>query len=142
MGRLAGYTGSSWACSAAPAPGARRTPRRRRAPPGAEKACPNDAGLKLPAGFCASIFADNLGHVRHMVVAPNGVLYVNSWSGGDYPTSKPPAGGLLVALKDTKASGHADMITRFGTNAAHGSAGGTGIAFYKDAIYAEVNDKI
>ncbi|PYX70866.1 MAG: glucose dehydrogenase, partial [Acidobacteria bacterium] len=43
--------------------------------------CPsNDSGLKLPAGFCATVFADNIGHARHMVVAPNGVLYVNTWS--------------------------------------------------------------
>src|SRR5690348_11994080 len=40
-------------------------------------ACANDAGLRLPTGFCASIFADNLGHVRHMVAAPDGVLYAN-----------------------------------------------------------------
>ncbi|MGB6486972.1 MAG: hypothetical protein WBE91_08830 [Steroidobacteraceae bacterium] len=46
--------------------------------PSAAPACSNDAGLTLPAGFCASIFADNLGHVRHMAMAPNGVLYVNT----------------------------------------------------------------
>ncbi|MGC2828936.1 MAG: hypothetical protein WB994_04800, partial [Candidatus Acidiferrum sp.] len=37
--------------------------------------CPNDdSGLKLPAGFCATVFADGIGHARHMVAAPNGVL--------------------------------------------------------------------
>jgi len=42
-------------------------------------ACPNDdAGLKLPAGFCATVFADDIGHARHMVVAPSGILYVNT----------------------------------------------------------------
>jgi hypothetical protein len=40
-----------------------------------------DAGLSLPRGFCATIFADNIGHARHMAVAPNGVVYVNTWSG-------------------------------------------------------------
>jgi hypothetical protein len=35
--------------------------------------CPqDDSGLKLPAGFCATIFADGIGHARHLVVAPNG----------------------------------------------------------------------
>src|SRR5271163_692765 len=37
----------------------------------------DDTGLKLPAGFCATIFADGIGHARHMAVAPNGVVYVN-----------------------------------------------------------------
>jgi glucose/arabinose dehydrogenase/mono/diheme cytochrome c family protein len=109
----------------------------------AQAACPTDnGGITLSPGFCATVFADNLGHVRHMVVAPNGVLYVNSWSGTYYQNDKPPAGGFLIALKDNKATGHADSITRFGNDMAGGSAGGTGIAFYKDAIYAEMNDKI
>ena len=38
--------------------------------PGAEtksQACPNDdSGLKLPAGFCATVFADGIGHARHL----------------------------------------------------------------------------
>ena len=46
--------------------------------PGAEtksQGCPSeDSGLKLPAGFCATIFADDIGHARHLVVAPNGVV--------------------------------------------------------------------
>jgi hypothetical protein len=29
----------------------------------------------LPPGFCASIFADGVGHARHLVVAANGVVY-------------------------------------------------------------------
>ena len=30
------------------------------------QACPNDdSGLTLPAGFCATIFADRIGHARH-----------------------------------------------------------------------------
>jgi hypothetical protein len=48
------------------------------------QACPNDdSGLTLPPGFCATVFADNIGigHACHMVVAPSGVLYVNTWSG-------------------------------------------------------------
>jgi glucose/arabinose dehydrogenase len=44
-------------------------------------ACPEtDSGLKLPAGFCATIFADGIGHARHLVVAANGVVYVNTWA--------------------------------------------------------------
>lgn len=37
---------------------------------------PANGGLTLPAGFCASIAADNLGLARHMVVSPRGDLYV------------------------------------------------------------------
>ncbi len=57
--------------------------------------CPGDnAGITLSPGFCANIFADNLGHVRHMAFAPNGVLYVNSWSGRLLPLC-PAAGRRL-----------------------------------------------
>ena len=45
-------------------------------------ACPaGNGGITLPAGFCATVFADSVGHARHMAVAPNGVVYVNTWSG-------------------------------------------------------------
>src|ERR1700739_2916970 len=82
---------------------------------GPANSCPGDnGGITLPSGFCATVFADNLGHVRHMVVAPNGTLYVNTWSGRFYHNDKPPAGGFLVALKDSKGEGHADVIERFG----------------------------
>src|SRR5580698_10579230 len=36
----------------------------------------NESGLKLPSGFCATVFADNIGHARHMVVSPSGTVYV------------------------------------------------------------------
>ena len=101
-----------------------------------------NGGISLPPGFCATVFADNLGHVRHMAVAPNGVLYVNTWSSRYYHNDTPPAGGFLIALKDSNGSGHADKIERFGPGVQQGSAGGTGIAIYKNAVYAEQNDKI
>jgi hypothetical protein len=82
----------------------------------------------LAPGFCATVFADNIGHARHLVVAPNGVVYVNTWSGRYYGNDKPPAGGFLVALQDTGGNGHADVDIRFGQTVADGSAGGTGIA--------------
>jgi glucose/arabinose dehydrogenase len=104
--------------------------------------CANDAGLKLPAGFCASIFADELGHVRHMVAAPNGVLYVNTWSGRYYAKSPPPPGGFLIALRDTAGRGKANVIRRFGATPATGGHGGTGISVYGGYLYAELNDRI
>ena len=101
-------------------------------PLAAPAACPAGAGITLPPGFCATIFADNLGRARHLAVAPNGTVYVNTLGG---PSS---AGGFLVALRDTKGQGRADVVRRFGTSA----AGGTGIAYYKGAIYAEMSDRI
>ena len=63
---------------------------------GSSACAQNDSGLKLIPGFCATLFADKLGHPRHMVVAPNGVVYVNTWSGVYYGNDKPPAGGLSL----------------------------------------------
>src|SRR5450432_1021980 len=99
-------------------------------------------GITLSPGFCATIFADNVGHARHLVVSASGVVYVNTWSGVYYNSGPIPDGGFLVALQDTKNSGNADVVKRFGESKADGAAGGTGIALYKGAIYAEVNDRI
>jgi len=106
-------------------------------------ACPgDDSGLKLPAGFCATVFADGIGHARHMVVAPGGVVYVNTWSGEYYGKDTPPAGGFLVALQDKARAGKASVIVRFGETVKSGGAGGTGIGIYKGSLYAEINDRI
>jgi len=99
-------------------------------------------GITLPPGFCATVFADGIGHARHLVVAPNGDVYVNTWSGRYYGNDTPPPGGFLVALKDKNGDGVADVAARFGETADEGSAGGTGIALYKGALYAEMNDRI
>ncbi len=113
------------------------------APRSAGGVCAGDnGGITLPRGFCATVFADNIGHARHLVVAPNGVVFVNTWSGRYYGYDTPPAGGFLVALQDTDGDGRADVNIRFGDTYAQGSRGGTGIALYKDGLYAEVNDRI
>jgi glucose/arabinose dehydrogenase len=109
----------------------------------ASAACPEtDSGLKLPAGFCATIFADGIGHARHLVVAANGVVYVNTWSGRYYGNDTPHAGGFLVALQDTTGAGKANINDRFGETVQSGGAGGTGIGLYKGGLFAEINDKI
>ena len=107
------------------------------------QACPSDdSGLQLPAGFCATVFADDIGHARHMVAAPSGVLYVNTWSGRYYGNAATHAGGFLVALQDKSGAGKADVIERFGETVQSGGAGGTGIGMYKGSIYAESKDRI
>ncbi len=108
-----------------------------------QPACdPGNGGITLPEGFCATVFADKLGHPRHIAPAPDGTVYVNSWSGGYYGNAPLPAGGFLIALRDTKGSGHADGIARFGAGPQEGATGGTGIALYKGALYAEAGDRI
>src|SRR6266436_6624905 len=99
------------------------------------QACPNDdSGLQLPAGFCATIFADGIGHTRHMVAAPSGVLYVNTWSGKYYGNDATPPGGFLVALQDKTGTGKADVTERFGETVQTGGAGGTGIGIFEGSI--------
>jgi glucose/arabinose dehydrogenase len=103
---------------------------------------PDNGGLTLPAGFCAAVFADNLGRARHLTVAPSGDVYVNTWS-SSYTELKNAPGGYLVALRDTDRDGKADQIERFGPVHEDGKAGGgTGIAVHAGALYAEDNGTI
>lgn len=105
--------------------------------------CQGDAGgITVSPGFCATVFADNLGHVRHLAVDSNGVVFANTWSGRYYHNDTPPPGGFLIALQDSKDAGQADKIVRFGPSAADGDHGGTGIGIYKGYLYAETNDRI
>ncbi len=102
----------------------------------------DNGGLSLPAGFCASVFADNLGRARHLTVAPSGDVYVNTWS-SSYTELKNAPGGYLVALRDTDRDGKADQIERFGPVHQDGNAGGgTGIAVHRNALYVEDNGTI
>ena len=101
-----------------------------------------DAGLRLPPGFSATVFADHIDRARQMAVAADGTLFVNTWSGRYYKKDDPALGGFLVALRDTTGSGHADRIVRFGETSASGGRGGTGIALHDGHLYAEINDRI
>ncbi len=62
------------------------------------KCDPDNAGLKLPAGFCATVFADSISGVRHMAVAPNGDVFA----------SRQGRGGGVIALRDANHDGVAD----------------------------------
>jgi glucose/arabinose dehydrogenase/mono/diheme cytochrome c family protein len=109
----------------------------------ARHACNSDpGGITLPDGFCATVFADNVGHARQMAVAADGTLYVNTWSGRYYTNTIKLSGGYLAALKDKDGDGRAEIVERFGETEAEGGHGGTGIALHNDAIYAESNDRI
>ncbi|HWP03854.1 MAG TPA: PQQ-dependent sugar dehydrogenase, partial [Gemmatimonadaceae bacterium] len=86
---------------------------------GTARCAADNAELILPPGFCAQIVADRVGPARHVVVVPNGDIYV-ALSGR--------SGGVL-ALRDTDGDGIADERERFG------SVGGTGIAFFDGYLY-------
>jgi glucose/arabinose dehydrogenase len=103
-----------------------------------ESACASDnGGITVPSGFCATVFADTIGHARHLAVNANGDVYVNTWSGQYFTTPAHP-GGFIVALRDTNKDGVADVTRRIGPDSAHGgSGGGTGIALYNGYVYAE-----
>jgi glucose/arabinose dehydrogenase len=98
----------------------------------------DNGGITLPPGFCATVFADTIGHARHIVVSSNGDVYVNTWSGKNYFLTPAHPGGFLVALRDTSKDGVADIVRRFGPDSVHDkTAGGTGIGIYKGSLYAE-----
>jgi glucose/arabinose dehydrogenase len=107
-------------------------------------ACASDnGGLSLPPGFCATVFADNLGHTRHMAVTADGTVYVTSWSGRYFRNAPPaPAGGYVVALKDRDGDGVADATERFGPTEANGGHGGSGLTLWRGALYVEEHDTI
>lgn len=94
----------------------------------------NDAGITLPQGFCATIFADSIGSARHLVVAPNGDVFVNLQQSRRGPVASIPAG--LIALRDSNKDGRADTVQRFG------AGGNTGIALYNGYLYADVGTTI
>ncbi len=94
----------------------------------APAACdPDNGGITLPAGFCATVFADDVGAARHLAVAPNGDVFV-AIGGGD------EAG--VLALRDTTGDGHADVRVRWP------QSGGTGIALRDGYLYFAANDAV
>ena len=102
------------------------------APPGdtpgatSGKCGPNDASIVLPAGFCASIFADHIGAARHVVVAANGDVFVTLQGGGP-----------VVALRDVNHDGRADSVVTVGSG-----SGGTGIGLYAGFLYVDQGSQI
>lgn len=81
----------------------------------------DNAGLKLPEGFRASIFADNVGNARHLDVNSNGDVYVS--------LSRVKYGGGIVCLRDENKDGIADVVKY------HGKYDGTGIKLHQGYLY-------
>jgi len=80
---------------------------------------PDDGGLKLPPGFHAFVFADNLGKLEFMTVRPNGDIYIHKRNQG------------IVALRCSDGSGRADIMDIFGRN----DHGGSDVVFRGDWLY-------
>ncbi|MFL5633760.1 MAG: PQQ-dependent sugar dehydrogenase [Gemmatimonadaceae bacterium] len=93
-----------------------------------QQAC--TAGLQLPAGFCATVFAQGVTGARHIVIAPNGDVFINTQARGG------GTGGGIVALRDTNSDGKSDVRQRIG------SGGGTGIALNGNQLYATAGSSI
>lgn len=87
---------------------------------------PDNAGLALAPGLCASALATDAGPVRHLVAAPNGDVYA-AVEGG--------SGGVLV-LRDADGDGTAEIREKFG------EGGGTGIALGDGWLYFARADRV
>jgi glucose/arabinose dehydrogenase len=102
----------------------------------APRACPHgDPSLELPAGFCATIFADSVGAPRHIAVAPNGDVFVQLLASRGRGAGAAGSGGV-VALRDVNHDGVADTSARFGT------VGGTGIGLHGGYVYSDDRSRI
>jgi len=82
---------------------------------------PDDGGLSLPDGFCATVVADSLGPTRHLTVADNGDVYAAVQAVTD--------GGGVVALRDEDGDYKADETQYFG------ESGGTGMDLHAGYLY-------
>jgi len=94
------------------------------------------ADITLPSGFTATVFADELGVLRHMAVRDNNDVFVSTWNrikDTDPETSR----GGLIALRDTDADGAANEIAWFGRGDTH-----TGLAIYDDHVYYSSADTV
>lgn len=108
----------------------------------AANACPGDnAGLTLPAGFCATVFAEGVAHGRHAVVASNGDVYITiegtrPQRAGQTPPAAAAPSASVVALRDTNADGRADIVARMA------GRGNTGIGLANGHLYVDEGTQI
>ena len=97
----------------------------------------DNAGITLPAGFCALVVADLVedgqpAQARHMAITPNGDLFVAINSPGNHN----PSFGI-IGLRDRDGDGHADDQSRFSAG-----LGGSGIAWDDGRLFFGANDRV
>ena len=92
---------------------------------------PDNGGLNLPAGFCASVFADSLPTPRHLWVTASGDVYVSLMGRGGRSAGAGTPGGVIL-LRDTNRDGRADaqvdVVRGFGTSE---------VALFDNHLYVE-----
>ena len=98
---------------------------------------PDNAGLTLPAGFCAVVFADltldgRPAAARHMAFTPSGDLFVAINS----PRNVNPSYGI-IGLRDRDRDGRADEQSRFSAG-----RGGHGLVWDNARLYFGANDRV
>jgi hypothetical protein len=128
-GDAGGRAGATGAVASRRRRGPRRPRRRRRgADPARPAACaPDNAGLTLPAGFCATVFVDSVGGARHVAVAANGDVFVALSTPGRLKAGDETGQGAragVVALRDTNGDGRADQASGSAAPAARASPSG------------------
>jgi glucose/arabinose dehydrogenase len=93
-----------------------------------DTAVDEDAGIRVPEGFDAKVFAEGVGRARHIAVRDNGDVYV--------ALRRPTEGSGIAALRDEDGDGAADRTEYFGEHA------GTGIAIHDGFLYASSDSAI
>ena len=70
-----------------------------------------DPTIQLPAGFCATVIAESLGPVRHLVVTPNGDVLASLANGRDADRNM-VAGVLMTPAMGGRAMSRPERATR------------------------------
>lgn len=86
-------------------------------------------GIRVPAGFTSTVFADDVGRARHMAVSETGWVYV--------ALARKKDGFGAVALKDTDGDGAADQRRYFAEG-----LDGTGMGIHDGHLYYGTNTSI
>jgi glucose/arabinose dehydrogenase len=94
----------------------------------------DNGGINLPAGFCATVFADSLPGPRHLRVMANGDMYVSLAGRGRGNTATP--GGVIMlrdANRDGQSDARLDVVRGFGTGE---------VVIFDNHLYVENNRSI
>jgi glucose/arabinose dehydrogenase len=86
----------------------------------------SQSGITLPAGFIATIFADNAGPGRHITVGENGNVYM--------ALSQLTNNGGIAAMKDNNGDGKADVTQYFGKETSTGIELKNGYLYFSNSM--------
>ena len=89
----------------------------------------DNAGLKLPDGFKATLFANGIGSARQIAITSNGVLFAKLM----YPNK---GGNSIIRMEDKNNDGIADQVSGWG------KYGGTGIFVKGKNLYATSDNDV